>query len=156
MVDVVALEFKDETVGNAILLAPTNYYSGSLEIFIMFVIVVFIITFIVVNILMSYMLSKRIIKPLSLLKTAVGGISKGDLSLEIIEVGDEEIVDLCADFEKMRVQLKDSIRLKKKYDDNRTIRNIIPAYHRNLFFLIFYVPLHKFYKFPEKNPYHIS
>ena len=121
MVDVVPLEFKDEVLGNAILLAPTTHYSGSLEIFIIFILVVFIMTFIVVNIFMSYMLSKRIIKPLSLLKTAVGGISKGDLSLEIIEVGDEEIVDLCADFEKMRVQLKDSIRLKKKYDDNRTM-----------------------------------
>ena len=70
---------------------------------------------------MSYLLSKRIIKPLSLLKTAVGDISKGDLSVEIIEVGDQEIKDLCADFEKMRIQLKDSIRMKKKYDDNRTM-----------------------------------
>jgi hypothetical protein len=121
MVDVVPLEFKDEVLGSAILLAPTTYYSGSLEIFIIFILVVFIMTFIIVNIFMSYMLSKRIIKPLSLLKTAVGGISKGDLSLEIIEVGDKEIVDLCADFEKMRVQLKDSISLKKKYDDNRTM-----------------------------------
>jgi len=78
-------------------------------------------TFIAVNIFMSYLLSKRIIKPLSLLKTAVGDISKGDLNLEIIEVGDKEIKELCADFEKMRIQLKDSINLKMKYDDNRTM-----------------------------------
>ncbi|MGK0466711.1 sensor histidine kinase [Clostridium sp.] len=119
MVEIAPIKFKDEVLGNAILLAPITHYSGSLEIFIIFIIVVFIMTFIVVNIFMSYMLSKRIIKPLSLLKIAAGGISKGDLSLEIIEGGDEEIVDLCADFEKMRVQLKDSTRLKEKYDDNR-------------------------------------
>ncbi|MBK5240892.1 HAMP domain-containing sensor histidine kinase [Clostridium sp.] len=121
LVEVAQLKFKDEALGNAILLAPTFEYSGVFEVLILFILAVFIVTFIVVNIFMSYMLSKRIIKPLSLLKTAVGGISKGDLGLEIIEVGDKEIVDLCADFEKMRVQLKDSISLKKKYDDNRTM-----------------------------------
>ncbi|MCJ7688505.1 MAG: HAMP domain-containing histidine kinase, partial [Clostridiaceae bacterium] len=121
MVEVAPLEFKDDSLGNAILLAPAFGYSGILEVLIVFIIVVFIITFIVVNIFMSYMLSKRIIKPLSLLKTAVGAISSGDLNLEIIEVGDQEIVDLCADFEKMRVQLKDYIHMKKKYDDNRTM-----------------------------------
>ncbi len=67
------------------------------------------------------MLSKKILTPLSILKTAVGDISKGDLDLEIIEVGDQEIKELCADFEKMRLELKDSIHLKKKYDENRTM-----------------------------------
>lgn len=121
IVEVAPLKFKDEALGNAILLAPNFEYSGVLKKLIVFIVVVFIITFIVVNIFMSYMLSKRIIKPLSLLKTAVGAISSGDLNLEIIEVGDKEIVDLCADFEKMRLQLKDSIHMKKKYDDNRTM-----------------------------------
>ncbi|MGH4119068.1 sensor histidine kinase [Clostridium sp.] len=121
MVEVAQIKFKDEALGNAILLAPTFEYSGVLEALIVFILAVFIFTFIVVNIFMSYMLSKRIIKPLSLLKNAVGAISSGDLNLEIIEVGDQEIVDLCADFEKMRVQLKDSIHMKKKYDDNRTM-----------------------------------
>lgn len=121
IVEVAPLRFKDEALGSAILLAPIFEYAGILERFIIFSIGVFIITFIGVNIFMSYLFSKRIIKPLSLLKTAVGDISKGDLSLEIIEAGDQEIVDLCADFEKMRIQLKDAVSLKKKYDDNRTM-----------------------------------
>lgn len=121
MVEVAPIRFKDQTTGNAILMAPTLEYSDMLQVFIIFIIVIFLMTFIAVNIFMSYLLSKRIIKPLSLLKTAVGDISKGDLNLEIIEVGDKEIKDLCADFEKMRIQLKDSINLKMKYDDNRTM-----------------------------------
>ena len=121
MVEVVPIKFKDETTGNVILMAPTFEYSNMLQVFIIFNIIIFLITFIAVNIYMSYLLSKRIIKPLSLLKTAVGDISKGDLNLEIIEVGDKEIKELCADFEKMRIQLKDSINLKMKYDDNRTM-----------------------------------
>jgi signal transduction histidine kinase len=121
MVELAPLKFKDEAIGTAILLAPNVHNSGVLGKFIAFIVIVFIITFIGVNIFMSYMLSKRIIRPLSLLKEAVAGISKGDLNLEIIESGDQEIVDLCADFEKMRIQLKDSILLRKKYDDNRTM-----------------------------------
>jgi len=121
MVEVAPIKFKDETLGNVILLAPTFEYSNILEEFIIFVAVVFLITFIAVNIFMSYLLSKRIIKPLSLLKQAVEEISTGDLSVEITEVGDKEIRELCADFEKMRIQLKDTTRLKKKYDDNRTM-----------------------------------
>ena len=119
IVEVASIKFKDEALGNAIILAPIFDYSGTFEKFIIFILVIFVITFIAINIFMSYLLSKRIRKPLSLLKTAVGDISKGDLSLGIIEVGDQEIVDLCADFEKMRIQLKDSNSLKKKYDDNR-------------------------------------
>jgi len=121
MVEVAPLRFKDKDLGYAILLAPTFQYVGILEKFIIFIFAVFLITFIAVNIFMSYVLSKRIIKPLSLLKTAVADISKGDLGLEIVEVGDQEIKDLCADFEKMRIQLKDTTHLKKKYDDNRTM-----------------------------------
>ena len=121
MVEVAPLKFKDEAVGNVILLAPTFEYSSILEEFIIFIFTVFIITFIAVNIFMSYLLSKRIIKPLSLLKKAVGEISKGDLNVEISEVGDEEVRELCADFEKMRIQLKDTTHMKKKYDDNRTM-----------------------------------
>ena len=121
MVEVVPIRFKDGALGSAILLAPTFEYSNILEKFIIYIFVIFVITFIAVNLFMSYLLSKRILKPLTLLKTAVEDISKGDLSLEIIEAGDQEIRDLCADFEKMRIELKDSIHLKKKYDDNRTM-----------------------------------
>ncbi|MBU3177088.1 HAMP domain-containing histidine kinase [Clostridium estertheticum] len=121
MVEVAPIRFSDGNRGNVILLAPVFRYSSILEEFIIFIVAIFLISFIALNIYMSYLLSKRIIKPLSLLSIAVGEISKGDLSLEIIEVGDQEIKKLCADFEKMRIQLKDSIRLKKKYDENRTM-----------------------------------
>ncbi|MCB2356266.1 sensor histidine kinase [Clostridium estertheticum] len=121
MVEVAPISFSDGNRGNVILLAPVFRYSSILEEFIIFIVAIFLISFIALNIYMSFLLSKRIIKPLSLLSIAVGEISKGDLNLEIIEVGDQEIKKLCADFEKMRIQLKDSIRLKMKYDENRTM-----------------------------------
>ncbi len=82
---------------------------------------VFFISFIVSNMIMSYLFSKKMLDPITHLKRATSEISRGDLNLEIAEIGDKEIRELCADFEKMRIQLKDSVRLKIKYDDNRTM-----------------------------------
>lgn len=81
--------------------------------------VIFIISFIVTNMIMSYFLSKSIIKPIKSLKKATTEISNGNLDFAISEEGDEEIRELCHGFESMRVQLKDSIIMKMKYDDNR-------------------------------------
>lgn len=85
----------------------------------MIVSTVFFISFISTNAIMSYLFSKRILGPISYLKMAATEISRGDLEIEITEMGDKEIKELCADFEEMRIQLKNSVRLKIKYDDNR-------------------------------------
>lgn len=119
MVETATLNFKDESQGNVILLAPVEKKWDILQKFIIVIVIAFFISFIAINVLMSYLFSKRILQPISLLKKATAEISRGDLNCEIIESGDSEIKELCADFEKMRIQLKDSIRMKMKYDDNR-------------------------------------
>ncbi|AWI03251.1 sensor histidine kinase [Clostridium drakei] len=119
IIEVVPLKFKDEISGNVILLAPDNQEYKFIERFIIAIIVVFFICFTLVNTVMSYLFSKRILNPISLLKNATAKISKGDLDYEIIETGDEEIRELCSDFEHMRIELKNSIHMKMKYDDNR-------------------------------------
>jgi signal transduction histidine kinase len=119
IVEVVPIKFKDEVPGNVILLAPDEQGSQFIETFIIIITIAFFICFILVNIVMSYLFSKRILNPISLLKNATSKISRGDLNCEIIETGDEEIRELCSDFEHMRIELKNSIHMKMKYDDNR-------------------------------------
>lgn len=119
MFDAASLKFKDQSLGTVILLAPVEKDSDIFNKFIIAIVSAFSISFIAINILMSYLFSKRILNPISLLKKATAEISRGDLNFEIIESGDSEIKELCADFERMRIQLKDSIRIKMKYDDNR-------------------------------------
>lgn len=113
------LNFKDESRGNIILLAPVGSYNNPFNKFIIAIIIIFIISFVAVNVVMSYLYSTRIIKPIVLLKKSLAEISRGDLNFEILESGDEEIRELCTDFEHMRLQLKESIDTKIKYDDNR-------------------------------------
>ncbi|ADK13584.1 MULTISPECIES: sensor histidine kinase [Clostridium] len=96
-----------------------GYDSNLFKIFIITITSTFIFSFIIANIIISYLFSKRILTPIARLKKATSEISHGDLSFEIVEDGDSEIKDLCSDFEKMRIQLKNSIHMKMKYDDNR-------------------------------------
>jgi signal transduction histidine kinase len=113
------LNFKDKTPGTAILLVPLEKEEAIIENFIITILMVFILSFIIVNIIVSSRFSDKILRPISLLKNAASEISNGNLQCEIIEDGDEEIQELCHDFEVMRIQLKDSIRMRMKYDDNR-------------------------------------
>jgi len=121
LVQETSLVLKDKTQVNVTLLAPVGESLDVFEVFIILIISVFIISFISVNLFMSYLFSKRILKPVTALKNAATGISSGDLHCEIVEAGDQEIKELCKEFELMRIQLKDSIDMKLKYDDNRNM-----------------------------------
>lgn len=102
-----------------VLLAPIKNDVYAMKRFLIIVTLVFIVSFIALNMFMSYLFSERIIKPVTILKNAASEISNGNLDCEIIEDGDEEINELCHDFEVMRTQLKDSVNLRMKYEDNR-------------------------------------
>lgn len=119
MVDVSNIKYNDGTNGNIILMCPAGSSVNIIKQFIIVIIVTFIISSVIVNIISSYLFSKTIAGPITNLKKATAEISSGNLDCEIIEEGDEEIKELCSDFEKMRIQLKDSVHMKLKYDDDR-------------------------------------
>lgn len=119
MVNVSNIKYNDGTNGNIILMSPAGSSVDIIKQFIIVIIVTFIISSVIVNIISSYLFSKTIAGPITNLKKATAEISSGNLDCEIIEEGDEEIKELCNDFEKMRIQLKDSVHMKLKYDDDR-------------------------------------
>lgn len=120
IIKTVDLNLKDKSNGLIILLAPIQGEKiNLLTKLIVIAVIILIISFVVTNIIMSYILSKEIIKPIKSLKKATNEISNGNLDCSIAEEGDTEIQELCRGFESMRVQLKDSIVMKMKYDDNR-------------------------------------
>jgi signal transduction histidine kinase len=121
LLEFIDLNLEEESNKNIILLAPIGEEINILNKLIIIAIVVYLISFIIINIIMSYLFSERIVKPINFLKEATNEISKGNLNYEIIEDGDDEIRELCRGFEAMRVQLKDSVVMKIKYDDNRKL-----------------------------------
>ncbi|WP_125152030.1 sensor histidine kinase [Clostridium rectalis] len=119
IIETIDLNFKENTNGAIILLAPIKKDVNFFNKFIFITVLVFVVAFIITNISMSYMFSKTILKPIKSLKKATTEISNGNLDCSIPEEGDCEIRQLCVGFEAMRVQLKDSIITKMRYDDNR-------------------------------------
>jgi len=69
--------------------------------------------------LLNYIVSRSIIKPISILKEGAERIKSGDLNFEIKTTSTDEIGQLNKAFEKMRIELKESVSLKLQYEENR-------------------------------------
>ncbi|WP_368489365.1 ATP-binding protein [Clostridium sp. BJN0013] len=115
------LQFNNELQGKVIFLTPIRKETDVLKNFIIAILAIFLISSILTSILVSYIFSKKILTPITLLKESMSKIRNGELNFEIAETGDKEIRELCTDFEQMRIKLKDSINAKIKYDDNRKL-----------------------------------
>ncbi|MCR5684080.1 MAG: HAMP domain-containing histidine kinase [Lachnospiraceae bacterium] len=63
-------------------------------------------------------LYRSIIKPLSVLRTATQNIREGNLDFTITGNTDDELGQLCVDFEEMRVRLKEQIETRIKYEQD--------------------------------------
>lgn len=74
------------------------------------------IVLIIISALMIIWIYRATIIPLGKLRTATYNISEGNLDFEIEAEGEDEISELCRDFEFMRSKLKESAEDKLQYD----------------------------------------
>lgn len=76
--------------------------------------------------LISVFMYQKFIKPIRLLKDGTDRIKEGDLESDVEITSDDELGELCASFNDMRVKLKESIdrRLKYETETNELISNI--------------------------------
>ena len=81
---------------------------------------VFFITYIICCFIIVYRLNKKLMKPIMKLKEAAIKISEGELNSIISLDTQDELEDLAKSLEFLRLKLKESIHLQKKYDDNRS------------------------------------
>ncbi|WP_274364058.1 sensor histidine kinase [Paenibacillus thermotolerans] len=105
--------------GVLLLLAPFRMNTGFFMTLGLFTAGFFIITFLIMNFWVSYRFSQRIIIPVSRLNEAAAKISEGDISGGIAEEGEDEVKELSRTLELMRIKLKESVYLQRKYDENR-------------------------------------
>lgn len=96
-------------IANKELAASMKMYIANL------VILVALVTFVIV-ICLVFWIYRSIITPISTLKIATQNIKNGNLDFEVEVHGDDEIGELCQDFEEMRIRLKANAEEKIKYD----------------------------------------
>lgn len=80
---------------------------------------VFLLMIITMIILLSKLLTDGILKPLNELTVAAGYIANGDLDHEIIVKTDDELGNLCTEFDKMRQRLKYTLEKQARYEYSR-------------------------------------
>ncbi|WP_426445590.1 ATP-binding protein [Paenibacillus sp. S-38] len=105
--------------GVLLLLAPLELNTGFPLLLGSFVVGFFVLTFLLMNAWVSYRFSRGIILPVTRLRNAAVHISDGDLDFGIAEEGEDEVRELCRTLELMRIKLKESVYLQRKYDENR-------------------------------------
>lgn len=113
--------FSDKETGRVFMLTPIDN-KGLTSTKIMIIDgVVFFLCYLLTNAIYSYIIVKKVTRPLKSLQIAADRISNGNLNEEIYEQGEQEIRVLCRSFEEMRLKLKEAISTQEKYDKNRTM-----------------------------------
>jgi signal transduction histidine kinase len=84
--------------------------------------IVFVIALLIIiltNGILSSRVAKSLIEPLDLLSYGAGQIEEGNLDFQMNYQGKDEFAKVCADFDKMRIRLQESVQMQLKYEEDR-------------------------------------
>ncbi|WP_281888600.1 HAMP domain-containing sensor histidine kinase [Paenibacillus sp. YYML68] len=106
--------------GTLLLVARVQPHTGLYGTIALGIVCFFVAVFVLLNLWVTYRFSRGTLRPLERLRAAAVKISEGDLDGGIAEEGEDEVRELCRALERMRLKLKESIYLQRKYDENRS------------------------------------
>ena len=114
--------FSDESKGEALIVCDVTSTLENLAQFrysVFIILILFLVAIVIISTITTYILSKNIVKPLTQLENAALQIRKGNYDFKINTTAKDEIGDLSRTFEETRKQLKETEKIKRKYDNNR-------------------------------------
>ncbi|MBU3114560.1 HAMP domain-containing sensor histidine kinase [Clostridium lacusfryxellense] len=111
--------FKDKSPGSIFIMTDAGAMLSITKTFGLLYIVIVIIIMILINALLTHWILKKIVKPLVALKDASTKIKEGYLDFEVKSNSNDEIGELCKEFEDMRCRLKESVEIQLNYENNR-------------------------------------
>lgn len=111
--------FSDKEKGSIFVLRKVSSYAELSKELFPILLGSLLLLFIMMIGVLNYLVSRSIIKPISILREGAERIKSGDLNFEIIPSSKDEIGQLNQAFEEMRIKLKDSIDLQLQYEENR-------------------------------------
>ena len=111
--------FTDKSPGSIFLMTDAEAVLTITKRFLLVYIVIVILIMILINGILTHWILKKFVKPLIALKDASTKIKEGNLDFEIKSNTNDEIGDLCKEFEDMRCRLKESVEAQLNYENNR-------------------------------------
>ncbi len=122
MVKQINILFTDGSNGCAYIVTAFSEVSTEFRAAFLEIIVLIILVLCAVVLIMTVWIYNGISRPVMNLRGAAMRISNGDYDFTVPSEGDDEISQLCRDFEQMRKRLKESEEQKEKYDsENREL-----------------------------------
>ena len=110
--------FSDGGEGTIFLITDLNILVPEVRRIGIQILISFVIIMLLTATVLIYWIYMGIIKPINILKVATNRIKDGDLETSVRVESDDEIGQLCEDFEKMRIRLKDLIEDRIQYEDD--------------------------------------
>ncbi|MGP4039732.1 HAMP domain-containing sensor histidine kinase [Gracilibacillus sp. D59] len=111
--------FQDGMEGSILILNTSSSFVAFARVFFPILFLSLILILVLTNGLLSYFMSKRILQPVNQLSSAADKISRGDFDFTVKAKGKDELNKLLSTFDNMRLQLKESLELRDKYEHNR-------------------------------------
>lgn len=108
----------DGTVATILLFTDINSIVPQVKSLGIQAVISFIIIIVITAFLLIIWLYRGIIYPLNILKRATREMKEGNLNYSIHLNSNDDIGQLCADFEEMRIHLKELIEVKMQYEEN--------------------------------------
>ncbi|MBU3189491.1 HAMP domain-containing histidine kinase [Clostridium bowmanii] len=111
--------FQDKSSGSIFIMTDAGAMLTITKRFLLVYIAIIILIMILVNSILTYWVSKKIAKPIIALKKASTKIKEGNLDFEVKSNTNDEIGQLCKEFEDMRRRLKESVEVQLQYENNK-------------------------------------
>lgn len=113
------ISFSDGKQGELYVVIDTDPISKFVHSVLPVLIIVFVMTFIAVSVAITYGMSRYLLEPIRKLKEAAVQVKEGNLDYSPGIMRKDELGELGAAFDEMRLRLKTSIDTQLKYEDNR-------------------------------------
>ncbi|MED3573116.1 HAMP domain-containing sensor histidine kinase [Cytobacillus praedii] len=111
--------FSDNEKGSIFVLRKVSSYAELSKELFPILLGSLLLLFIMMIGILNYLVSRSIIKPISVLRKGAERIKSGDLNFQIAAASKNEIGQLNQAFEEMRIKLKESVDLQIQYEENR-------------------------------------
>lgn len=116
LVKQIDLVFSDQSEGSAFIITMTSSVVPEIRSLMLDMMIAIVLILFITGAIMVFWIYAGINTPLKKLREATQRIKEGDLDFTLEPEGDNEISDLCRDFEAMRKRLKESEEEKERYD----------------------------------------
>ncbi|WP_028782280.1 sensor histidine kinase [Thalassobacillus devorans] len=111
--------FDDGSKGSILLLNNEGSFVDSARALFPIIFVSLILLLVITNVLLSYFTSKSILQPIKQLSEASAKIKQGSLDFSMKPTSKDELGQLVQSFDEMREQLKKSLEMRDRYENNR-------------------------------------